>query len=81
MEATSALECIRILQDEELFTHTDVIVMQFLCSQTECLDLYAKCFEYAEQQKALCYYEKPPGKISDNYIYRLISVKYKVSKQ
>lgn len=62
MEATSALECIRILQDEELFTQTDVIVMQFLCTQTECLDLHAKCVEYAEQQKALCYFEKPPGK-------------------
>lgn len=62
MEATSALECIRILQDEELFTQTDVIVMQFLCTQTECLDLYDKCIEYAEQQKALCYFEKPSGK-------------------
>lgn len=62
LEATSALQCIRILQDEELFTQTDVIAMQFLCTQTECLDLHAKCVEYAEQQKALCYFEKPPGK-------------------
>lgn len=68
MKATSALECIRILQDEELFTQTDVIVMQFLCTETECLDLYAKCVEYAEDQKALCYFEKPLGKISVDYI-------------
>lgn len=69
MEATSALECIRILQDEELFTQTDVIVMQFLCTQTECLDLHAKCVEYAEQQKALCYFEKPPGKNNSPLYY------------
>lgn len=62
MEATSVLECIRILQDEELFTQTNVIAMQFFCTQTEYLDLYTKCVKYAEQQKALCYFEKHPGK-------------------
>lgn len=61
MKATSPLDCIKILLDEELFTQTDVIVMQFICTQTDCLDLYAKCVEYAGQQKALCYFEKPPG--------------------
>lgn len=68
MKATSALECIRILQDEQLYTQTDVIFMQFLCTQTECLDLHAKCVEYAEQQNALCYFEMPPGKIIIHYI-------------
>lgn len=71
MKATSALECIRILQDEQLYTQTDVIFMQFLCTQTECLDLHAKCVEYAEQQKALCYFEMPPGKSIIHIIFNI----------
>lgn len=62
-EAKSVLECIEILQDEKLFTQQDVIYMQFLCQEAECLDLFTKCIEYAEKQKALCYFEKPLGKV------------------
>lgn len=63
-EATSVLKCIDILQDENLFTPTDVIYMQFLCQEADCFDLYTKCVEYAEcKQRALCYFKKPPGKV------------------
>lgn len=58
LKATSAFDCIRILQEEKLFTQRDVIFMQFLCSESNCSDLYDKCVEYAEKQKALCYFEK-----------------------
>lgn len=61
MEAKTTLECLRILQDENLFTQADVIFMQFLCRETECLDLFEKCIEYAEKQRALCYFEKKSG--------------------
>lgn len=62
-EANSVLECIEILQDEQLFTQKDVIYMQFLCQEVECFDLFTKCIEYAETQKALCYFKKPLGKL------------------
>lgn len=63
LKAKSAMDCLRILQDEHLFTQKDVIFMQFLCRETNCLKLYAKCIEYAEKQKALCFFEKPSGKV------------------
>lgn len=61
-EAKSAMDCLMILQDEKLFTERDVIYMQFLCRETDCLELYAKCIEYADKQKALCFFEKLSGK-------------------
>lgn len=67
LEAKSALDCLRILQDESLFTQADVIFMQFLCRETDCLDLNEKCIEYAEKQKALCFFERTPGKDFNNY--------------
>lgn len=74
-EATTVLECIEILQDEKLFTPTDVIYMQFLCQEADCFDLFAKCVEYAEsKQRALCYYKKPLGKVC--WFYNLFFVKY-----
>lgn len=62
-KAESTRECIMILLDEKLFTETDVIFMQFLCKETGCLDLYAKCIDYAVNHNALCYFEKPSGKV------------------
>lgn len=76
LEAKSAMDCLTILQDEKLFTQTDVIFMQFLCRETDCLNLYAKCIEYAEKQKALCFFEKQSGNFSVNNVEYLISVKY-----
>lgn len=72
MEAKTTLECLRILQDENLFTQADVIFMQFLCRETNCLDLFEKCIEYAEKQRALCYFEKNPGK--DIYVEPIYTV-------
>lgn len=63
MEANSTLECIEILRDEDLFNDMDVIFMQFLCEEADCFDLNEKCIEYAEEQKALCYFKKPTGKV------------------
>lgn len=60
-EAKNARECFSILHDENLFTRNDVILMQFLCKETRCDDLYKKCIEYAKKYKALCFIENPPG--------------------
>lgn len=76
LEATSAMDCLTILQDEQLFTQTDVIFMQFLCRETECLKLNDKCIEYAEKQKALCFFEKQSGNFSVDYVEYLIFVMY-----
>lgn len=67
----SVFECIEILQDEQLFTQKDVIFMQFLCKEAGCFDLFIKCKEYAEEQKALCYFEKELGKAQSFYLYLL----------
>lgn len=70
-EAASVLECIEILLEENLFTPTDVIYMQFLCQEADCFDLITKCVEYAEcNQGALCYFKKPPGKVC--WFFKLI---------
>lgn len=61
MSASSASECFTILHEENLFTQKDVIFMQFLCKETGCEDLYSECIKYALTNKALCYFEKPPG--------------------
>lgn len=76
LEAKSAMDCLTILQDEKLFTQTDVIFMQFLCRETDCLNLYAKCIEYAEKQKVLCFFEKQSGNFSVNNVEYLIFVRY-----
>lgn len=60
-EANNARECFSILHDENLFTRNDVILMQFLCKETQCDDLYEKCIKYAKKYKALCFIENPPG--------------------
>lgn len=60
-EANNARECFSILQDEKFFTRNDVMLMQFLCKETQCDDLYEKCIKYAKTYKALCFIENPPG--------------------
>ncbi|XP_065942668.1 uncharacterized protein [Magallana gigas] len=56
--ADSAMECFTILQDENIFSKTDVIFVQFLCKVTGCKELYDKCKDYALSQKALCCFER-----------------------
>lgn len=60
--ANSALECFTILQDEMLFSPNDVIFMQFLCKEMGCKKLYTRCIEYASNNKALCFFERPVGR-------------------
>lgn len=74
LDAKSAMDCLTILQDEKLFTQTDVIFMQFLCRETDCLELNDICIEYAEKQKALCFFEKQSGNFSVDYVTYLIFV-------
>lgn len=68
------MDCLTILQDEKLFTQTDVIFMQFLCRETDCLELNDICIEYAEKQKALCFFEKQSGNFLVDYVTYLIFV-------
>lgn len=74
LDAKSAMDCLTILQDEKLFTQTNVIFMQFLCRETDCLELNDICIEYAEKQKALCFFEKQSGNFSVDYVTYLIFV-------
>lgn len=62
-EAKSARDCFRILDSENLFSHSDVIFMQFLLRKTECKGLEIKCIEYANRHNALGFYEKQTGKV------------------
>lgn len=61
MSASCASECFTILHEENLFSQKDVIFMQFLCKETGCEELYSQCIKFALTNKALCYFEKPPG--------------------
>lgn len=60
-QANCVRDCFRILRDENLFLHEDVIFMQYLLKTTNCDELYRRCYEYAKLQKALCFYEMPSG--------------------
>lgn len=61
MDAKSVWTCLKILQDELLFTQKDVTIMQWLCIETGCQVLNAKCIDYAKKQGATFFSEKPPG--------------------
>jgi hypothetical protein len=60
-KVNSIRELILLLQENDLFTQSDVIFIQGLFKQIECGDLYDKCIEYARKQGALCFFEKHPG--------------------
>lgn len=64
-KTVSARDCLEILSDKNLFTPWDLIFVQHLLKNTECMDLFEKCVAYAEEHGALCFYEKLPGNISD----------------
>lgn len=61
--AVTPRDILRILKNNKLFTPSDVICMQYLLERTDCQDLYTQCVKYAEEQDALCFYEKPLGNI------------------
>lgn len=54
--------------------------MQFLCREIGCLELYAKCLEYAEKQKALCFFEKPSGKALVDLVKYLFHIFHKLNR-
>lgn len=62
-QAISARDCLRYLRDAKLLTSSDVIFVQYLFKKIDCKELFAECYKYAEEQEALCFYEKPPGNI------------------
>lgn len=61
MDANSVWACLKILQDERLFTREDVTLMQWLCTETGCEALNTKCIDYAKKQGAIFFSEKEPG--------------------
>lgn len=78
----TAREYFDILKENELFTPSDVIFMQFLLRESNCEELNEKCIAYATTQKALCFYEERPSKI--NFIsihYDLITLLQLSSKE
>lgn len=60
-KAKTAQDCFKILFKENIISPSDVIAMQFLLIRTQCDELEKECVEYAKQQKAMHFYEKPPG--------------------
>lgn len=62
-EAKTAQDCFQILFKEKIISPSDVITMQFLLIRTQSDELEKECIEYAKQQKAMHFYEKPPGNI------------------
>ncbi|XP_056000008.1 uncharacterized protein LOC130048042 [Ostrea edulis] len=56
----SIRELFILLQENKLFTQTDVIFMQYLLKRIECKDLNEECIKYARKQIALCFFEKFP---------------------
>lgn len=45
--------------------------MQFLCQETDCLELFRICKYFAVEQKALCYFKTELGKVKSYYAYLL----------
>lgn len=66
-KAKDAYDCFNILLKENILSPSDVMPMQFLLRRTNCEELEKECIEYAKQQKAMHFYEKPPGNIDVLY--------------
>ncbi|XP_061196858.1 uncharacterized protein LOC133205132 [Saccostrea echinata] len=56
----SLREVLGILIQEGLFSIRDVILVQYLLRKIGCLELYDKCYDYAQACGALCFYERQP---------------------
>lgn len=67
-QVVSVRDCLEILYDYKLFTPCDVIFIQYLLTNTKCMDLFDKCVAYAEAHEALCFYEKLPGNMFKSII-------------
>lgn len=68
-DAKSVWACLKILQDELLFTQKDVTFMQWLCTATGCEALNTKCIDYANIQGAIFFSEKQPGIYHTTFYY------------
>lgn len=65
-EAKTPEQFLVCLVKENILTKSDVVAMQFALKQTNCEELEKKCVEYAQQWKAMHYFETPPGNILYN---------------
>ncbi|XP_062592256.1 uncharacterized protein LOC134253689 [Saccostrea cucullata] len=51
---------LEILKREGLFSNCDVILVQYVLRRIGCLDLYERCYKYAQACEALCFFERQP---------------------
>nr|XP_034324490.1 uncharacterized protein LOC117689028 isoform X4 [Crassostrea gigas] len=72
-EAKSARDCFRILQNESIFTPSDVIALQYLLRMTGCDELEKICIEYASAQNAMYFYEHQPGNGFKNVHFHVVA--------
>lgn len=73
-QAVTPRDILRVLKNNKLFTPSDVICMQYILKRTDCPDLFTNCLKYAEQQNALCFYEKPLG--NSKYTLKVLFIHY-----
>lgn len=55
IKANSARDYFEFLEEEELFTPSDVIFVQFLLRESGFGELYERCIEYATTQKRIMF--------------------------
>lgn len=67
-KAKTAQDCFKVLLKEKIISPSDVVSMQFLLIRTKCEELEKECIDYAKQQKAMHFYEKPPGNCTINWL-------------
>lgn len=61
LQATSAQDCLMVLKDEKIVTPSDVIFLQFLLREIDCIEPFVQCLRYAETQGAMYFYKTPTG--------------------
>lgn len=76
-QAVTTRDILRVLKKNKLFTQSDVICMQYLLKRTDCQHLYTQCIKYAEEQNALCFYEKPLGNSCTKWTLYIVDFHYK----
>ncbi|XP_062572223.1 uncharacterized protein LOC134234179 [Saccostrea cucullata] len=59
-KCNSLREVLGILIQEGLFSNCDVILVQYVLRRIGCVDLYKRCYKYAKDWEALCFFESQP---------------------
>ncbi|XP_062578844.1 uncharacterized protein LOC134240777 [Saccostrea cucullata] len=59
-EMISMSDILNILEKKGYFSSEDVIWVQYCLRKIGCNELYKKCYQYAKQNEALCFYENQP---------------------